>query len=1189
MWINFLKFEFSYRKARPATYVSFFLLFFLAFVFTATPVKEIFLFSEQIKENGTYGIYSLSTIMGTISIFIISFVMGGAILRDFENNMEALFFTTNIKKFDYLFGRFIGSFIVLCLILLSIPLGLMLGQAMPWQEAHRLGPFRLFNYFNPYFFYILSNAFILSAVFFMVGALSRKMIYVFLQALVFFVLNQSLSKLFTKIELEKTLSYMNPLGFEAYFSLVKYWTISQKNVSSIPFRGDFLFNRLIWLFVGVLILMLTYYLFSFKTIINSGKPQSNVATKEKRRFGGAPMPYAYKNFYEHKDKVLGMAQVYFLEVVKSIPFVAFSILMVLIFFVLGNNLKGSYGSGLVPYVSIVLEPLSDIVGTFALVLMIIFVGDLVWRERDVKFNMIQDALPVPSWVILTAKYLGLALAFGVFMGLGILAGVYFQTVRGFFDFQLNLYLQLILGNFYINLLILMFLGFFIHVVVNNKYLGHAIFLAVIFSDFVFSKLGILTPFVKFGSGSLAKYSDMNGFGHSLPLYLCLTVYWLAIAVILFILAAKWMVRGAEESILTRVKTGKTNGFQKTAIGLLTILALGLGGVVYYNTKVLNTYQTEEEDINEQVAFEKDLKKYDNASQPKVVDVKLNMELYPSTRDFFVQGHYWLKNKNEELILEVYVQQNFDNQLLVNALKINVANKLDDKYVKKHGFYIFKLDKPLQNGDSVLLDFEIKHETNGFEKSFGKVQAAENGTFINNSYFPTIGYMSIMELQDPKKRKEKGLKANDWVLKRKGKNGLSRSAFNQGADFVNFEATVGTELDQIAITPGYLQKEWIKNNRRYFSYKMNKPMVNLYSIVSARYEVKRENHNGVNLEVFYHRKHAANIGRMMTAMKNTLDYYQKEFGPYQYSQLRIMEFPRFMTFALSFANTVSYSEIMGFVSKIDDSIDPDFVTFVTAQEVGYQWWGHQNVPADQAGSLMLPESLVEYSALMVMSKNSNALQMENFLKYELKEYLSSRPRELKKEVPLGGFENQANTHCTKGSLVLYAIQDYIGEKKLNQGLKNFLFKFKNGLNQPKPIYLTSKDLVREVRAVMPDSLSYLVTDLFQKITLYNFQTNKASQKSLNGGYEVSLDISAEKLYADEIGKESPQKFNEWIWVGLYGENRGGKENLIYYKRHKIKEGQQNIKVWVKEKPKKGGIDPLLIMIDKVPSDNILDID
>ena len=177
-----------------------------------------------------------------------------------------------------------------------------------------------------------------------------------------------------------------------------------------------------------------------------------------------------------------------------------------------------------------------------------------------------------------------------------------------------------------------------------------------------------------------------------------------------------------------------------------------------------------------------------------------------------------------------------------------------------------------------------------------------------------------------------------------------------ADHIKFEIKMSTSPDQIAIAPGYLQKEWEEEGRRYFHYKMDVPMFNFYSMISARYEVVREawetpQGRPVNLEVYYHKGHEYNLDRMMGSMKHSISYYEEHFSPYQFRQMRIMEFPRYSTFAQSFANTVPYSEGIGFILKPDED-DVDMNYYVTAHEMAHQWWGHQVIPANVQGAAMV---------------------------------------------------------------------------------------------------------------------------------------------------------------------------------------------------------------------------------------------
>ena len=97
----------------------------------------------------------------------------------------------------------------------------------------------------------------------------------------------------------------------------------------------------------------------------------------------------------------------------------------------------------------------------------------------------------------------------------------------------------------------------------------------------------------------------------------------------------------------------------------------------------------------------------------------------------------------------------------------------------------------------------------------------------------------IELTDDSTRHRHGL---EKVRRMPKLDDVAARQYNSGsfdADWINFEATVSTTPDQIAIAPGYLQKEWVQNGRRYFHYKMDAPIMNIYSIQSARYAVRRD--------------------------------------------------------------------------------------------------------------------------------------------------------------------------------------------------------------------------------------------------------------------------------------------------------------------------------------------------------------
>jgi len=104
-------------------------------------------------------------------------------------------------------------------------------------------------------------------------------------------------------------------------------------------------------------------------------------------------------------------------------------------------------------------------------------------------------------------------------------------------------------------------------------------------------------------------------------------------------------------------------------------------------------------------------------------------------------------------------------------------------------------------------------------------------------------------------------------------------------------------------------------------------------------------------------------------------------------------------------------------------------------------GHQVAGADVQGSAVLTETLSQYSALMVMvmvmEKEYGEAYMQSLLKSEPDTYLSNRGLEVLEESPLMPVESQDYIHYRKGSLVIYALKDYLGADVVNKILSKFI--------------------------------------------------------------------------------------------------------------------------------------------------------
>ncbi|RPH34160.1 MAG: aminopeptidase [Bacteroidales bacterium] len=1186
MWYEILKFELTYRRKRPATYIYFFLVFAITLLLLSTNSIGRMGGEGLVKENAPFVIALFTSKVSLILTLLVSAIMGVPVLRDFEQGTESIMFVNPIRKIDYLLGRFLGSFIVLVLIASGVLFAGLISELLPWRSDENLLPFSFTTYFQPFVTIVLPNLFISATIFFAGGTLSKKSIVVYTQGLILFVLLLIAQSLLPKIDNRTIASLIDPFANIAVKLKTMYWSVSERNSLIVSLDGLFLVNRLAWLAIALAIATYTYKKFSFNIVEVSkkGKKESKNINEATHIEIVTPNVDTFFNCKSNLIRLIHLSVFYAKSLFREGSFLAIVLAGVALLVISSFEIGFVYGHVVLPTTYNMLEMLR-LFELFLMIIVIFFTGELVWKERGIKFSPILDSSPIPDSIILAGKFIGLTITIIILLLGLILLGVVIQVTNGYFDIELGLYLKTLFTKTFLFVLFYALLAFFIQVIVNQKYLG--IILVILIStlvDFI-SEWGLEHSLFRFADVQMGIYSDMNKYGHYLELFTWENLYWFGFTSLLFIFAIILSVRGTDSLLKNRFTLSKhrlTRPLMVLSSSSFLLFAF-TGSVIYYNTNVMNEFIPEKKEERMQADYEKTLKKFEYSPQPSITRVKLNVEIYPESRDFDANGQYIIQNKTGNPIDEIYIQQLNDKQLKVSQISFGCEAQRNSEY-EGHGFHIFKLGKSLQPGDSLTMNFEVKFRMKGFVDKNSNTDLVYNGTFFNQYYFPNIGYNRLFELDDDKKRDKHGLKPRERMLERSDPHGYSTPSFGLSASKIDFEITIGTSNDQIAISPGYLVKSWEENGRNYFHYRMDSPILNFYSILSARYEVVRDTWNGVNLEIYYHKEHSYNLDRMMTSMKESLKYYSKEFGPYQYQQLRIVEFPRYQVFAQSFANTIPFSEGIGFVMDVNRS-EYDTPFFVTAHEVAHQWWAHQVCEANTKGATLLGEAVTQYSAMMIMKRHYPETGMRSFLKYELDKYLTGRTTETKKELPLADVENQMYIHYNKGAIIMYAFQDYIGEDSVNAALRRYIADWKDREDR----FPSSDDLLKRFDEVTPDSLKYLIEDFFQTITFYECKTEDVEvTKTSNGNYKIDLAVNFQKFRADSLGNEVEIPANDWIDIGVFTKDEHGTEKLLYLKKHKMDRNAKTFTIEVSSLPCSAGIDPLCKMIDKHPKDNIKSI-
>jgi aminopeptidase N len=244
-----------------------------------------------------------------------------------------------------------------------------------------------------------------------------------------------------------------------------------------------------------------------------------------------------------------------------------------------------------------------------------------------------------------------------------------------------------------------------------------------------------------------------------------------------------------------------------------------------------------------------------------------------------------------------------------------------------------------------------------------------------------------------------------------------------------------------------------------------------------------------------------------------------------------------------------------------------------------------------GSALASETQAQYSALMVMKHLYGPDKIRRFLKYELDAYLRNRAAEAVEERPLERVTSrQQYIFYNKGSVVMYLLQQRLGEEAVDRALARFdaKWRFKG------PPYLRSVDLIGEFRKeAKTQQQQQLITDLFEKITLYDLKVTNAVTRKDATGWTTTLTISADKFYADGKGNETKTALNEPIEVGLFTARPGlgafSAKDVAIMGLQPIHSGVQRITLHTKVKPTFAGVDPYNFYVDRNSDDNVKGVD
>ena len=1166
-------------------------LMFAALAFGATSSNTVTIGGGigNIHRNAPFVVINMLTIFSVIGLFLIPIFVAGAALRDFTANTADMLFATPVTRGAYLGGRFAAGWLASVMVLLAVALGMWTGSLMPWLDTARLGPTPWAAYAWALGVIVLPNLFFLSALLLLLATLTRSMLGTYIGVIGFFVLRFVASLALGRGNLahQHVAALNDPFGGVALQLATRYWTASDQNSRIPALTGLLAENRLLWLGVAVVLLVASVMLFKpdREGIRWFRRHRAPAEAAPVRQPGPSRVPPIVTLRDGWQSRLLQFGALVRFDAVAVFGSTTFLVILLAGLFDLTGYLTFSgqiFGTPIYPVTEIMAGGITSSYQWLLWIILGFYAGELVWRDRTIRVHEVMDALPTPDWIPLVAKLAALVIVIAVFLLAGSLYCMGYQLAHGFHALQPLLYLK------FFGLNLLQFTWFALLAVVlqtlaTNKFAGYGLTVAFMVGLIALGQLHFADNLYIPGSAPSTPYSAINGFGTFWIGNLWFNAYWFCLGIALMVLAALFRVRGNAGAWRerSRIAVQRFNVPSRALMGAALLAFVGIGAFLFHNTHGLYRYRTHDDRLRLAANYEKAYKKYQFLAQPRITTVNLNVAMYPAQRRVDVHGQYTLVNKHHHPIDELLVQmpvpstREFHFALHFPAHTPEIANA-------RQGFYLYRLAKPLAAGASMTFAFDEQAAYPGISNEPTGEQIVQNGTFFTNQFFPQFCYDTGRQLTDNNQRRRYGLAPAQRMFARSDRAARANNYISCDSDWVTFSATLSTSANQIALAPGHLVKSWTAGDRRYFHYALQSPTLNFFSFQSSRFRIARANWHGVSLEVYYVGHHAYNVKRALAAMAHALAYCTTHFGPYQFRQLRIVEFPGYATYAQTFPGTIPYSHRF-MLQDLRKPTDIDYVTYVTAHETSHEWWAHQAIGADVRGATMLSESLAQYSSMMVLKHLYGPLAMRKFLKYELDQYLAGRAGERVRELPLARVdEQQGYIDYDKGAVILYALQDYLGEDAVDAALRTWL----GQVRFQQPPYTDTHDLLAALRSAAGPANQNLINDFFDRITLFEDRMLSATAKRLtNGQYQVTMHVHAAEYDANGKGRETRVPLDIPIEVGVFARASNGQEQdekPLFLAKYPVKDGDSTITVDVRGKPYQAGIDPFNELIDRVSS-------
>ncbi|MDR7131244.1 ABC-type transport system involved in multi-copper enzyme maturation permease subunit [Algoriphagus sp. 4150] len=1064
MITSIIKFQLKERLTHWISLVFFLMLIFQGVWYTKGTFD--YYVNDGVLMNAPSIFYKNFAGLGMLMVIMIVILTGSFFYKDIQYKTANWVYTLPVNEKKFFIGRYLAAFCVNVILATGYFFGMLLVPYSGIGEAHRFGAAPIGQMLHGMTVFLVPNLLLFNSIIICVLVYTKRMNVAYLAAflvVVFFLLMQTTAE---SSGYSPLLLIADPNGYVTISEYLDKLSTFDKNHAYVQLSGYLLINRLMWLGVSVILTVLAYRKFSFKDFIRAGnKKEKSIRDTVSPNFmnwtSKIPVPRLSFTLSDQLKKTLTLSSLEFNNIVRPSSFRI--IIGVLVLMIVLQNLLWNAGYYIGPEM-----PLTSGMTFFRLawgviitLLLMIWAGELFFKDKTINIWQITDALPVPVWVSQLSRLLAMCGVALILCLVFILVGVISQIALGGMEqIDLGLYISDVLGYKWgwLTFVLQICFVFFIAGLTCSRYTTHIISVGIFLITIISFDMGLFEQ-VRFGYPlvpGMEDYSEISGYGIWATAGFWLFIMWASLAVVFVMLGILFWDRGYPRSWFRKLQfSGKQlNSYAKLAVivflGIFLALQYYISAQAYSNG---NFKSSSQEDF-EAADYEKKYKHLEELAQPRYQKVDLELAFYPEERKATYKAIITLKNPSSETIDVLYL--NFKDFVKLTDLKFDNQSLKEVSKDELHHLITYHLPNPLSGGEVVTLQLEAEKQYVGFSPSGENPQAdlMFNGSFGSiREFLPVIGYDDSRELDENRKRTDEGLtKLLSRMPVLDDLSAQNEDAYAKDAFWVAGKITLSTSSDQMCIAPGKLTEQWKEHDRNYYQFEVKDPAPFNWHIGSAKYVVQLEGQaKSVSYRILGDVRHSFNTGIYEDAIRQGIEYVQENLGKYPYDELRLTEINRYHDARYAYPNMIAISEKEGWVADTKALKEKSYLYLTVVSELSKQWINKHIHIANVQGADMLKVALPEAIALHFVEKSLGQEAADLLVEKKLEIYGKDHNNEPNQEPPLLYADGIDYLEVNKGAVALYQMMKGLEPNLFYSVLKSWDQKEGDGNRTFKSLY------------------------------------------------------------------------------------------------------------------------------------------